>query len=370
MKLIDITPYFHNKSGGIKRYLLEKAKYLKDINIKHVLIVPGREKKSYYLEATKVYELPSFPLPLTGGYRYFSSFAQIREILHKESPDIVEVGGSYFLLPYLKSHKYLLTTFYHSDIRTALSLIPGPQKLKNILLESMIKKYLSKADLIFVPSRRQEEFLKSFGLKNIQTINLGVDTKTFNLSKRNPSFDKVLGLRENKCKLLYVGRLSIDKNIRLLFEVLQELDPSLFHLVIVGDGPLRKKVETLSKKLTNLTYLGYIHHKEELAQLYASCDLYVSASLRETYGLSFLEAQACGCVLIAFDLGLETQPFKEFLPREINKEALYHAIIKASRALSLSLKETISSYIINNFSWTSTFKKLMGVYERPFLTQF
>lgn len=102
MKLIDITPYFHNKSGGIKRYLLEKAKYLKDINIKHVLIVPGREKKSYYLEATKVYELPSFPLPLTGGYRYFSSFAQIREILHKESPENSRSWGKLFPSALLK----------------------------------------------------------------------------------------------------------------------------------------------------------------------------------------------------------------------------------------------------------------------------
>ncbi|MFN3869951.1 MAG: glycosyltransferase [Aquificaceae bacterium] len=369
MKLVDITPYFHSKSGGIKRYLLEKAKYLRDKNIEHVLIIPGKERKSYYLESTKVYELPSFPLPLTGGYRFFSSLAEIRQILQRESPDIVEVGGSYQPLPYLKSHQYLLSVFYHSDIRADLSLIPGPQRLKNLFLEHTVRKKLSKADLILVPSKKQEEFLKGFDLERVITINLGVDTQTFNPSRKNPYFDKILGIEKNKYKLLYVGRLSIDKNVSLLLEVFQHIDPSLFHLVIAGDGPLRKRVESLSKKLPNLTYLGYVHKEEELAELYASCDIYVSASLRETYGLSFLEAQACGCILVAFDMGLETQPFKEFLAKDVSQEELYKAIIKASNALSLPLKEAISSYIASNFSWTSTFERLIDVYSGQLLTK-
>lgn len=369
MKLVDITPYFHSKSGGIKRYLLEKVKYLKDKDIEHVLIIPGKERRSYFVESTKVYELPSFPLPLTGGYRFFSSLAEIREILQRESPDIVEVGGSYQPLPYLKSDRYLLSVFYHSDIRTDLSLIPGPRRLKDLFMEHTIRKKLSKADLIFTPSKKQEEFLKGFGLERVLTVNLGVDTQTFNPFRKNPYFDKIFGIRGDKYKLLYVGRLSVDKNISLLLEVFQHLDPSLFHLVVAGDGPQRKRVESLSRKLPNLTYLGYIHGEEELAQLYASCDIYVSASLRETYGLSFLEAQACGCILVAFDMDLETQPFKEFLARKISQEELYKAIIKASNAVSLSLKEAISSYIANNFSWTSTFERLLEVYSVHFLTK-
>ncbi|MFN3921896.1 MAG: glycosyltransferase, partial [Caldimicrobium sp.] len=258
---------------------------------------------------------------------------------------------------------------YHSDIRADLSLIPGPQKLKDLFMEHTIRKKLSMADLILTPSKIQEEFLKDFELEKVMTINLGVDTQIFNPSQKNPNFDLILGLKERKYKLLYVGRLSIDKNISLLLEVFQHLDPSLYHLVIAGDGPQRKRVESFSKKLPNLTYLGYIQREEELAQLYASCDIYVSTSFRETYGLSFLEAQACGCILVAFDMGLETQPFKEFLARELTHEAFYKAIIKASRTLSPSLKETISSYIANNFSWASTFKKLIDVYSECTLTK-
>ncbi|MFN3264348.1 MAG: glycosyl transferase family 1, partial [Aquificaceae bacterium] len=63
MKLVDITPYFHSRSGGIRRYLLEKTKYLQQRGVEHVLIVPGRERRTYCINATRVYELPSFPLP-------------------------------------------------------------------------------------------------------------------------------------------------------------------------------------------------------------------------------------------------------------------------------------------------------------------
>ncbi|MFN7065976.1 MAG: glycosyltransferase, partial [Aquificaceae bacterium] len=207
----------------------------------------------------------------------------------------------------------------------------------------------------------QEELLKGFGLERVMTVNLGVDTSLFSPFRRNPHFSKLLGI-ENKHKLLYVGRLSVDKNISLLLEVFQYLDPSLFHLVIVGDGPLRRKVEKLSKKLPNLTYLGYVHREEDLAEIYASCDIYVSASYRETYGLSFLEAQACGCILVSFDMDLETQPFKDFLVKEKSRKDFYKAIIRASNSLSPSLREEISSYIAKNFSWNSAFERLLNIY--------
>ncbi len=368
MKLADITPYFHSKSGGIRRYLLEKTKYVQQRGIEHVLIVPGRKRRTYYINSTKVYELPSFPLPLTGGYRFFSSFSEIKEILKVEDPDVVELGGTYQPINHLKSDRYMLSVFYHSDIRADLSLIPAPERLKKALIDYTIGKKLSQADLIITPSKTQEDFLKRSGIENVLTVNLGVDTNVFNPSMRDPYFNKIIGVKEGRFKLLYAGRLSPDKNVDLLFEVFQHLDPTLFHLVVVGDGPARKKVERLSQKLPNLTYLGYIAKKEDLAKIYASCDVFVSTSLYETYGLAFLEAQACGCLLVAFDMELETQPFKEFLVKEPTLEVFYDAIVHACNAVSLSYRETVSSFIRNRFSWESTFDRLFEVY-RGFLAK-
>ncbi|MCS6958212.1 MAG: glycosyltransferase [Aquificaceae bacterium] len=363
MKLVDVTPYFHSRSGGIRRYLLEKVKFLQGRSIEHVLIIPGKERKTYYIESTRVYELPSFPLPLTGGYRFFSSLSEIREILKEEEPDIVELGGTYQPINHLKSENYVLSVFYHADVRTELSLLPAPERFKRVILERTIKRKLSKADIVLTPSKRQEDFLRGYGLNNVITINLGVDTDVFNTSARDPYFDRSLGINQGKFKLVYVGRLSPDKNIDLLLEVFQYLDPTLFHLIVVGDGPYRKKVEKLSQKLPNMTYLGYVQRAEDLARIYASCDIFVSTSWGETYGLSFLEAQACGCILVAYDMELETQPFKEFLVKELSPQSFYEAIINACNHVSLKNREKISHYILDNFSWKVTFEKLLEVYR-------
>ncbi len=363
MKLVDITPYFHGKSGGIKRYLLKKIEYFKDKRIDHTLIIPGKHRREYYIGSTKVYELSSFPLPFTGGYRFFSSLSEIKKILKKENPDIVEVGGCYQILPYLKTKSYILSVFYHSDIKADLSLIPGPERLKRLLMEYTIKKKLSQADLIITPSKKLEVFLRDFGLDRVTSINLGVDGQIFNPLKKDPFLDKSLGIEREKYKIIYAGRLSIDKNVNLLLKVFQYLDPSLFHLIIVGDGPLRRKVENLSKRLPNLSYLGYIHKEEELAKIYTNCDIYISTSHMETFGLSFLEAQACGCVLVAYDMNLESQPFKEFLARDKNLEDLYNGIIRACNSITPHLREKISSHILTNFSWNRTFDSLINTYD-------
>ena len=363
MKIVDITPYFHSKSGGIKRYLLEKSKYLKDKPAQHVMIIPGKERRVYHINSTKIYQIPSFPIPMSGGYRFFSSLKEIKEILSIEKPDIVELEGTYLPITALYSEEYRLVVFYHADVRTDASLMPLPERLRKKIVDLTITKKLSKADLILTPSRRQEEFLKSYGLENVLTVNLGVDTEVFNPSKRNPYINAFLGVREDTFKILYVGRLSPEKNIDLLLEVMSMLDTAFFHFILVGDGPLRKKVEKFAKSYPHVTYLGYISEEEKLAELYASAEVFLSASCSETYGLSFLEAQACGCLLVAPDMDLETQPFKEFLVKDLRVESFYEALVKAINCQNYHTRQAVSSFIRERFSWEATFSKLLNIYN-------
>ncbi|MEZ0360365.1 MAG: glycosyltransferase [Hydrogenobacter sp.] len=363
MKVIDVTPYFHSKSGGIRRYLLEKSKYLSDKPVEHAMILPGKERKEYYIYSTKVYQIPSFPIPMSGGYRFFSSLKCIKDIIRLEKPDIVELQGTYLPITSLLSEDYRLVAFYHADVRTDASLIPIPEKFRKKLIDYTIIKKLSKADIVITPSKKQEEFLRNYYLENVITVNLGVDTETFNPSKRNPYINTLLGVKENTFKVIYVGRLSPEKNIDILLEIISLLDPTFFHFIIAGDGPLRRRVENFVKRQPNVTYLGYVSDIEWLAQLYASSDLFLSASYSETYGLSFLEAQACGCILVAPDMDLETQPFKEFLVKDLKVESFYEAIVRAVNCQSFNVRQALSQHIRENFSWDKTFSKLLDIYN-------
>ncbi len=369
MKVVDITPYFHSKSGGIKSYLLEKSKYLQSRNVEHVMVIPGKEKKVYYINSTKVYQISSFPIPMSGGYRFFSSLKEIKDILNLEKPDIVELEGTYLPAVALSSTEYRLIVFYHSDVRSDVNLLPLPERLRKRIVDFTVKT-LSKADLVLTPSKKQEEFLRGCGLERVRTVNLGVDTEVFTPSKRNPYLSTFLGIKESTFKIIYAGRLSPEKNIDLLLETVSMLDIATFHFIVVGDGPLRRKVESFAKKHPNVTFLGYISDKERLAELYASSDIFLSASNSETFGLSFLEAQACGCILVAPDMGLETQPFKEFLVKDLTPESFYCALLEAVNQVSLHTRSRISSYIQENFSWKSTFDKLLDLYEEVLSDRF
>lgn len=209
-----------------------------------------------------------------------------------------------------------------------------------------------------------QHFLRSLGLKEVVTVNLGVDVKTFNPAKRDPLFERNLGIREGAIKLLYVGRLSKEKNIEFLLRLMKRLSPKRYHLLIVGDGPFRNKVKRFAMENPNVTYLGYLAEKEVLARIYASSDILLSPSLGETFGLTFLEAQACGCILVALDMALESQPFKEFLVRELSEEAFRRTIEIAGKSISKELREVISSQVRENFSWNRTFTTLLSYYKR------
>lgn len=284
MKVIDITPYFHSKSGGIKRYLLEKINFFEKHKINHILIIPSKKKKIYYLKKTKVYTVSSFPIPLSGGYRFFASLKDLKEIINMEKPQLIEFGGSYVFLPFFKSSRYKTIVFYHSDVKTHISLFPLPEKIKSWVPEMMLNSFLSHADLIITPSIKQEKFLRNYGFTKVRTVNLGVNEGIFNLDKRKDLNGKS---SKRKVKIVYVGRISPEKNMNLILKLIEIANPEVFHFIIVGDGPLKKKFLKLSRERKNISYLEYIQNEEELAKIYGECDIYLSASKVETFGLSF-----------------------------------------------------------------------------------
>lgn len=106
---------------------------------------------------------------------------------------------------------------------------------------------------------------------------------------------------QGKTVLLYVGRISWEKNIRLLIEAFRQLPAPVrakAKLVVVGDGPARADLTRLCKKLgLDATFMG--HQKgTRLAAMYASSDISAFPSHTETFGQVVLEALACGLPVV------------------------------------------------------------------------
>ena len=121
--------------------------------------------------------------------------------------------------------------------------------------------------------------------------------------------------------LLYVGRVSREKDLQLLIDVLPALRARAepFSLVIVGEGPYRAELE---KKLPSAIFTGILTGRE-LGIAYASADLFVFPSTTDTYGNVVVEAMAAGLPAAVSDVGG---------PRELVKNRAMGRVLRARDA--------------------------------------
>src|SRR5262249_34267243 len=104
--------------------------------------------------------------------------------------------------------------------------------------------------------------------------------------------------------ILYVGRLSQEKDLAILFEAFRLLrQRGAYQLRIVGDGPLRSQAERFVQSTEHAVYLGMVPYGERLAEIYASADVLALPSRHETFGLAILEALASGIPAVAVKQG-------------------------------------------------------------------
>ena len=105
--------------------------------------------------------------------------------------------------------------------------------------------------------------------------------------------------KNNTTKLLYVGRITKEKSIDRILEIMD----NNMSLVIIGYGGAINNLLDISKeKKLNVTFIDTIE-QSELPYWYSSCDLFIMPSSTETLGFVTLEAMACGSVVLGYSAG-------------------------------------------------------------------
>lgn len=189
---------------------------------------------------------------------------------------------------------------YHSDFTREAREIVAEPALEQVI-EAYCKWFFNQADRLLVPSSEYMELLKSRGFKSrhMQLFRRGLRTEHFRPQR---DADRLHGA--NIPRLLYVGRISRDKNLGFLLECYRRL--LSFHpharLTLAGDGPDLAMLKLSCRDLPGVEFTGRIAY-DELPALYNAHDLFLFPSVTDTFGMAVLEAQACGLPALVSDVG-------------------------------------------------------------------
>jgi glycosyltransferase involved in cell wall biosynthesis len=137
------------------------------------------------------------------------------------------------------------------------------------------------------------------GFRNLSVMSRGVDTRQFRPERRSNALRSDWKAVPDGPVVIHVGRMAAEKNYPLLFRVyaaMKEANPSC-RFVLAGEGPLKR---TLMKAHPDCVFAGFFS-RDEIGRYYASADVYVHASLTETFGNVLTEAMASGLAVAGFD---------------------------------------------------------------------
>ena len=162
-----------------------------------------------------------------------------------------------------------------------------------------LRKFHNATACTMVPTKELMRTLSENGFANLKVVSRGVDTKLFNISKRDTSLRSSWGATDNTKVLISVGRMAPEKNLDQVLKTYEalKLTGQSFKLVMVGDGPLK---EQFQKRYPEIIFPGMLS-QTNLATYYASSDLFIFPSQTETFGNVTLEALASGIPVLAFD---------------------------------------------------------------------
>jgi glycosyltransferase involved in cell wall biosynthesis len=208
-------------------------------------------------------------------------------------------------------------------------------------VHSFLKYIHDGSDKVFISNDSIRKYLESNAYAHIHVIPFGIDHSVFFPGPKK-FFQDLPGP-----VLLFVGRISIEKNVEDFLEIRTGGTK-----IVVGDGPQKEKFE---KKYPEAKFLGF-KNKEELAEIYRSADAFVLPSKTDTLGLVNLEAMACGLPVVAYDVDG---------PRGIVKPGKTGILVPESQkletgiagALVLDSRDCIES--VTGYTWQSYAEKFI-----------
>ncbi|MHB1020916.1 MAG: glycosyltransferase [Acidobacteriaceae bacterium] len=378
MKTLHLTNAWHATSGGIATFYRAMLETANQRGQRMRLIVPAKEEYTEEVgDYGRIYHLTAPAALVNPEYRtiypnrYLWPGTRIQQIIQEERPDVIEICDKYCF--------NYLGAVVRLGLMRAIDYRPVVVGLSCERMDENVGAYLSKGKAAQVFSRLYMKWLyfpffdhhianSTHTAEELQAVSkghpvrrgvwvrpMGVDFDGLSPEWRSAEVRQQLvqqvGGTDASRLLLYVGRLVPEKNLGLLLETLALLvnkSSAEYRLLVVGEGIEREAFQQAAEaKLPGrVTFLGHVCDREQLARLYANCDVFVHPNPREPFGIAPLEAMASGLPLVAPNAGgvmtyanpqnawvvpAEAASFADAIASVFTEQKLRHARVKAAR---------------------------------------
>lgn len=237
---------------------------------------------------------------------------RVSKIIKEFKPDIIHIHHPFVLsMPAIMYAEKLgipkILTIHTQYERYAYYVSPVPQIITNEAIRMIVSSLASKVDVITTPSESMKKLISRYNIKKeIVVIPNAIDLNVFQEKdeKQCKKIREQLGLTREDVILLYVGRISFEKNIEKIIKslaLIKEKGINKAKLVLVGEGTSLKQLKGIVKSSglqEHVKFVGAVN-SEIVKSYYQISDLFTFTSTSETFGMVIIEAMASGLPVLA-----------------------------------------------------------------------
>lgn len=344
LKIAVVTETWPPEINGVALSLLQICKGLQKLGHKIMLVRPMQKNASLEFIPNKECLVNGQTIPKYSQMQFgWPQYWKVSKSFDEFVPDLVHIVTEgplgLAVLQVAKSKRIPVSSGFHSAFQDFSRFYDLAFMIKPI--QHYLKWFHNNTQLTCVPSQDTADAIRNFGVNcDVEVIKTGVDVEKFSPKFRSTLRRKLWGASEETTVMLYVGRVSAEKEIQVLIDNYSDLkkDPAKnLKLVIVGDGP---DLERLKKYTcgSDVIFTGSLSG-DALSEAFASANVFVFASQVETFGNVVLEAMASGLPVVAYDYACAKQ--------HLDSETAWLSPLGDVASLSQHIKNLPNNKILN-----------------------
>ncbi|MFF4872043.1 glycosyltransferase [Streptomyces sp. NPDC000961] len=301
--MVRLANFVTPTSGGLRTALDRLGRGYLAAGHEPVLVVPGEAASDRRTAQGRIVTLPGPVLPGTGGYRVLADRRRVARLLDELAPDRIEVSDRTTLRwtgEWARRARVPSVMVSHETADGVLRTWGVPPALAARAADRLNRRTAwAFARIVCTTEWAEREFVR-VGARNVVRAPLGVDLDHCRPGRRDTA-TRARYADGQRVLLLLCSRLSVEKRPGTALDALEELRGAGIEaaLVVAGDGPLRAGLERRAReRRLPVRFVGHLADREDLADLQAAADVCLAPGPAETFGLSALEALACGTPVV------------------------------------------------------------------------